>query len=110
MKSCARMKRLVFLVIALSPLSLPVSAAPESLQPMAWPLQPQESVRDLSRLIYPKSARMQLYFIAETIRLNRDTRPDLHPTTVFSTEQEIIIPSIQKLSSKSRVEAKLNAQ
>ena len=77
------------------------SSRAESLSQMDWPLQPGESVRDLAQLIYPKNQRMQQYFIAETIRLNAEYQPDLHPSTVFSQENIIQIPSIKSLSAKS---------
>jgi hypothetical protein len=105
MKTQAVKQRFIFLIFALQMMSLPAMASPESLQSMAWPLQLGESVRDLSRLIYPKSQRMQQYFIAETIRLNREQQPDLHPNTAFAQQQQIIIPSIKQLSGKSRAGA-----
>jgi len=76
------------------------AASGESLSAMDWPLQPRESVQDLSRLIYPKSQSMQQRFIAEAIRLNRETQPELQATTVFEQEQRILIPSIKQLSKK----------
>ena len=86
--------------------SLSAAASAESLSEMDWPLQPGESIQDLSRLIYPKSQRMQQYFVAETIRLNREAQPDLQASTVFSLEQQITIPSIKQLSGKSRAVVK----
>lgn len=105
MKTYAVKQRFIFLIFALQFASLSAAASPESMQAMNWPLQPGESVQDLSRLIYPKSPRMQQHFIAETMRLNRETQPDLQPTTVFALEQPITIPSIKQLSGKSRVGA-----
>lgn len=106
MKTHAAKQRLIFLIFALQFASLSAAASPESMQAMAWPLQPGESVQDLSRLIYPKSPRMQQHFIAETIRLNRESQPDLQAGTVFALEQQITIPSIKQLSGKSRVGVK----
>ena len=97
---------LLALVLTLHVPSLSAAASAESLSAMDWPLQPGESVQDLSRLIYPKSQRMQQYFIAETIRLNRENQPDLRPTTVFEQQQQITIPSIKQLSGKSRAGAR----
>jgi hypothetical protein len=82
--------------------SLSAATSAESLSAIDWPLQPGESIRDLSRLIYPKSQRMQQHFIVETIKLNAETQPDLKPTTAFEQEQQILIPSIKQLSGKSR--------
>ncbi len=79
---------------------LSAAASGESLSAMDWPLQPRESIQDLSRLIYPKSSPMQQRFIAEAIRLNRETQPELQATTVFEQEQLILIPSIKQLSKK----------
>ncbi len=73
----------------------------EAKMPMDWSLQAGESVRDLARLIYSKNPQMQQYFIAETIRLNQEAQPDLHPGTVFSQPNQIRIPSIRALSVKS---------
>jgi hypothetical protein len=86
--------------------SLSAATSGESLSAMDWPLQTGESVQDLSRLIYPKSQRMQQHFIAETIKLNVETQPDLKPTTVFEQQQQILIPSIKQLSGKSRAGVK----
>ena len=86
--------------------SLSAAASAESLSAMDWPLQPGESIQDLSRLIYPKSQRMQQYFIADTIKLNLETQPELKATTVFEQQQQITIPSIKQLSGKSRAGAK----
>ena len=73
----------------------------EALAVMNWPLQPGETVRDIAQLIYPKNLRMQKYFIAETIKLNQETQPDLHPSTIFSQPNVILIPSIKQLSKKT---------
>jgi hypothetical protein len=105
MQNHAAGRQFTLLILALAlmlhvPL-LSAAANTEALSVMDWPLQPGESVRDLSRLIYPKSQQMQKYFIAETIRLNLEAQPDLHPTTVFEQEHQIIIPSIKVLSRKS---------
>lgn len=108
MKTYAARQRLTIMALALMlhvP-SLSAAASAESLSDMDWMLQPGESVQDLSRLIYPKSQRMQQYFIAETIRLNRESQPDLHPATAFAQQQQIIIPSIKQLSGKSRAGVK----
>ncbi|HSG92570.1 MAG TPA: hypothetical protein VK999_02570 [Methylotenera sp.] len=108
MKTYAARQLLTLLALALM-LHVPsLSAAPsaESLSAIDWPLQRGESVQDLARLIYPKSQRMQQYFIAETIRLNREQQPDLHPNTAFAQQQQIIIPSIKQLSGKSRAGAR----
>ena len=108
MKTYAARQLLTLLALALMlhvP-SLSAATSNESLSAMAWPLKPGESIRDLSRLIYPKSQRMQQYFIAETIRLNREQQPDLHPNTAFTQQQQIIIPSIKQLSGKSRAGAR----
>ena len=86
--------------------SLSAAASAESLSAMEWPLQPGESIQDLSLLIYPKSQAMQQYFIAETIKLNVESQPELKPTTVFEQQQQILIPSIKQLSGKSRVGVK----
>jgi len=102
MNTYAARQQLTLLALALMlhvPL-LSVAASSESLSAMDWPLQPKESIRDLSRLIYPKSQSMQQRFIAETIRLNRETQPELQPVTVFEQEQRILIPSIKQLSKK----------
>ena len=108
MKINAARQRLTMMALALMlhvP-SLSAAASAESLSDMDWTLQPGESIQDLSRLIYPKSQRMQQYFVAETIRLNRERQPDLHPATAFSQQQQILIPSIKQLSGKSRAGAK----
>jgi hypothetical protein len=68
---------------------------------MEWPLQTGETVRDLAQLIYPKNTHMQKYFIAETIKLNQETQPDLRPSTIFSQPNVILIPSIKQLSHKN---------
>jgi hypothetical protein len=73
----------------------------EALAVMDWLLQPGETVRDIAQLIYPKNPHMQKYFIAETIKLNQETQPDLHPSTIFSQPNLILIPSIKQLSKKS---------
>lgn len=75
--------------------------SPEALNEMEWPLQPGETVRDLAQLIYPKNPHMQKYFIAETIKLNQAVQPDLHPSTIFSQTNVILIPSIKQLSHKN---------
>ncbi len=80
---------------------LSAKANPEALTEMEWPLQPGETVRDLAQLIYPKNPHMQKYFIAETIKLNQETQPDLHPSTIFSQPNVILIPSIKQLSHKN---------
>ena len=66
-----------------------------------WPLPAGETVRDLASLFYPKNQRMQQYFIAETIKLNMEAQPELHPSTIFSQDNLIIIPNIKELSKKS---------
>ncbi len=66
-----------------------------------WPLPAGETVRDLASLFYPKNQRMQQYFIAETIRLNMQAQPELHPSTAFSQDSVILIPNIKVLSKKS---------
>lgn len=76
-------------------------SSPEALTEMEWPLQPGETVRDLAQLIYPKNPHMQKYFIAETIKLNQENQPDLHPATIFSQPNVILIPSIKQLSHKN---------
>jgi hypothetical protein len=76
----------------------------EALAVMDWPLQ-GETVRDIAQLIYPKNPRMQKYFIAETIKLNQETQPDLHPSTIFSQPNLILIPSIKQLSSRNMKQA-----
>lgn len=80
---------------------LSAKASQEALNQMEWPLQPGETVRDLAQLIYPKNLHMQKYFIAETIKLNQEMQPDLHPTTIFSQTNMILIPSIKQLSHKN---------
>ena len=97
---------LLALALMLHVPSLSAAASAESLSAMDWPLQPGESIQDLSRLIYPKSQRMQQYFIADTIKLNVETQPELKATTVFEQQQQILIPSIKQLSGKSRAGAK----
>lgn len=108
MKTFAARQLLTLLAFALMlhVSSLSAAASAESLSAMDWPLQPGESVQDLSRLIYPKSQRMQQHFIADTIKLNVETQPDLKPTTVFEQQQQILIPSIKQLSGKSRAGVK----
>jgi len=108
MKTNAERQRLTIIALALMLYmpSLSAAASAESLSDMDWTLQPGESIQDLSRLIYPKSQRMQQYFVAETIRLNRERQPDLHPTTAFAQQQQILIPSIKQLSGKSRAGAR----
>lgn len=106
MKIHSVLQRFIILIFTLVFTSLSAAASTESMQSMAWPLQPGESIQDLSRLIYPKSARMQQYFVAETIRLNREAQPDLQASKVFAFEQQITIPSIKQLSGKSRVGGK----
>lgn len=66
-----------------------------------WPLPAGETVRDLAGLFYPKNPRMQQYFIAETIKLNMEAQPELHPSTTFSQDNVIVIPNIKELSKKS---------
>ena len=66
-----------------------------------WPLSAGETVRDLASLFYPKNQRMQQYFIAETIKLNMEAQPELHPSTIFSQDNVIVIPNIKELSKKS---------
>lgn len=83
--------------------ALLASTSTEALAVMDWPLQPGETVKDIAQLIYPKNLQMQKYFIAETIRLNQEMQPDLHPTTVFSQPNMILIPSIKQLSKKRTV-------
>lgn len=78
----------------------------EALTEMEWLLQPGETVRDLALLIYPKNPHMQKYFIAETIKLNQALQPDLHPSTIFSQPNVILIPSIKQLSHKDAVRGK----
>lgn len=75
---------------------------------MGWPLQPGENIRHVAQLIYPKNVRMQQIFIAETIKLNQEVLPELHPGTVFTFEQQITIPSIKQLSTRSRAGVKRN--
>lgn len=87
------------LIIMHASLALATSS-PEALSEMEWSLQPGETVRDLARLIYPKNPHMQKYFIAETIKLNQEMQPDLHPSTIFSQPNVILIPSIKQLSHK----------
>lgn len=89
-----------FITIMQSP-ALFARNSTEALAVMDWPLQPGETVRDVAQLIYPKNPRMQKYFIAETIKLNQETQPDLHPSTIFSQPNVILIPSIKQLSQKS---------
>ena len=97
---------LLALALMLHVPSLSAAASAESLSAMDWPLQPGESIQDLSRLIYPKSQRMQQYFAEETVRLNAETQPDLKSTTVFEQPHQILIPSIKQLSGKSRAGVK----
>jgi len=102
MKTYAARQQLTLVALALMlhvPL-LSAAASGESLSAMDWPLQPRESIQDLSRLIYPKNPSMQQRFVAETIRLNRETQPELQPTTVFEQAQRIVIPSIKQLSKR----------
>ncbi len=108
MKLDAARQKLTLLALALI-LHVPflsAAASPESQQAMDWPLQPGESVHDLSRLIYPKNQSMQKYFVQETIRLNRESQPDLNATKVFEQPQQILIPSIKQLSRKSKTAAR----
>ena len=102
MKTYAAKQRFLLLMFTLQLLSLSAVASPESQQAMDWPLQPGESVRDLSWLIYPKNPAMQKYFVQETIRLNRETQPDLNANKVFEQQHQILIPSIKQLSRKSK--------
>lgn len=88
------------MLLAQSP-ALFARSSSEALNVMDWPLQAGETVRDIARLIYPNSPQMQKYFIAETIKLNQETQPDLHPSTIFSKPNVILIPSIKQLSKKS---------
>lgn len=88
------------LAILHAPALLAKSSA-EAMSEMEWPLQPGETVRDLAQLIYPKNPHMQKYFIAETIKLNQEIQPDLHPSTTFSQPNVILIPSIKQLSHKN---------
>ena len=108
MKTFAARQLLTLLALALMLYvpSLSAAASAESLSAMEWPLQPGESIQDLSRLIYPKSQRMQQYFAVETVRLNIEAQPDLQPTTVFTQQQQILIPSIKQLSKRSRAGVK----
>lgn len=106
MKNYAAKRRFILLMFTLQLVSLSAAASPESQQAMDWPLQPGESVRDLSRLIYPKNQSMQKYFVYETIRLNRESQPDLSAGTVFGQQHQILIPSIKQLSRKSKITAR----
>lgn len=106
MKTYAAKQRFILLMFTLQLVSLSAAASPESQQAMDWPLQPGESVRDLSRLIYPKNQSMQKYFVQETIRLNRESQLDLSAGTVFGQQHQILIPSIKQLSRKSKTTAR----
>lgn len=103
MKTYTSIQRFILLMLTLQLVSLSAAAGTESQQAMDWPLQPGESVRDLSRLIYPKNPSMQKYFVLETIRLNRETQPDLSAGTVFGQQQQILIPSIKQLSKRAKL-------
>lgn len=108
MKIYAARQSFTLVVLLALMLYVPLSPAAdgESLSVMDWPLQPGESIRDLSVLIYPKSQHMQQYFTAETIKLNVETQPDLEAATVFEQEHQIRIPSIKALSRKSAARIK----
>lgn len=110
MKTCQARQQIIMLALSLvtflhSPL-LCAEAGAESANAdvqytVNWPLPAGETVRDLAGLFYPKNQRMQQYFIAETIKLNMEAQPELHPSTIFSQDNVILIPNIKELSKKS---------
>lgn len=114
MKTYQAKQQIIMLALSLitllhSPLLLADANAELSVNPgnadvqymVNWPLPAGETVRDLASLFYPKNQRMQQYFIAETIKLNMEAQPELHPSTIFSQDNVIVIPNIKELSKKS---------
>ncbi len=90
------------LAITLQGSSLFAKTNSEIMPAMAWPMQQGESLNDVARLFYPNNKYMQQQFVVATIKLNRDTQPNLTAAHVFSQESLIEIPSIKSLSQKSR--------
>ena len=76
-------------------MSLPAHAA------MPWPMLPGESLNDVARLFYPKNKHMQQLFIAKTMLLSRNVKPNLNPAAISSQKSMIIIPNIKLLAKQS---------
>lgn len=69
---------------------------------MTWPAIPGESLNDIARLFYPKSATMRRQFVAETLRLNTAIEPKLKASNVFKEPTLLQVPTLKSLSKKVR--------
>lgn len=69
---------------------------------MSWPMQQGERVGDIARLFYPKNPDMQRQFVAATLKLNQNVRPNVDSKTVFAQGDSILVPDIKWLSRFSK--------
>lgn len=65
---------------------------------IVWPMLPGESLNSLAKLFYPDNKRMQGHFVARTLELNRESRPELTSSMIFQQSEALLIPELKILS------------
>lgn len=79
-----------------------LDASADSVETMAWPMLPGESVNQLAALFYPRDKAMQRRFADRTRELSESMVPGLDPETPFAQAAVIVIPDIKALSRHAR--------
>jgi len=106
------MRRIILSVLSAlvaSWLALPVAAAAGEHDPMVWPMQQGETLRELAHLIYPKNKAMRARLIAATLELNRNTLAGISADEPFAEGTEILLPHPYTLSAYARPEPRRHA-
>ena len=69
---------------------------------LSWPAIPGESLNDIEKAFYPKSNTMRRLFVRQTLKLNTDIKPALHPSRIFEEPTLLTIPSLKSLSKSKQ--------
>lgn len=68
---------------------------------ITWPMLPDESLKDIAHLFYPKNPAMQQQFLRKTLRLNHENQPTLQEDQRFTAPTLLVIPTLKSLSQNA---------
>lgn len=77
---------------------------------MAWPMLPNESLRDLAQLFYPRQAGMQQLFVQKALRLNAKEYPGLSADDRFAALTPLRVPTLKSFAHARPIHKKLPAE
>lgn len=82
----------------------------ENKDSMVWPMLPNESLRDLAQLFYPKQAGLQQLFVQKALRLNAKEYPELSADDRFAALTPLRVPTLKSLAHARPIHKKLPAE